>query len=517
MKNNLDPITTAILMHCLGAPARLKNLQQTIPRSSLYRRTNELVREGLLEKRGDRYVATPAGERAVRAPEPDAPVDTNIENAVLEAFPMFRYLPTPLHWDATLLIIGAVTSRQHLNQDDSLPGFALVGPPMVWKTKTAEALLAMVGAPPENLVFSPAEGGRSLFVRKDARGRTQTIRQILQALLAVFDEYHRARREVKALIGAYLHGKREIPFENSTLELRPTPVILLNPVKPSGTILERLGVDEAQFRRLVVFDLQGVIIPEAIEDKGTEHLKEIRRQSPIELKAPAGLSAGSRDRIKAAIKAVVLRKEHLRFIDFSMIASIVEGLTGYLGEEMAVLAGTLAYARSLASIGFATPGWRTAVTQALGGPAVARTAPAAPPRVPMTSNPLDYQANLSRLYSALLATGRTHQDLPKVLDDHSALVALLRALDVPPVKFFGLARELLGDGDGIEWLRAHIADFVKFGYFVLRGGMQDGQYCVSSALVKQAKPLQLKQDEWWYFYDALQGLAWDEKAESQSG
>jgi hypothetical protein len=180
--------------------------------------------------------------------------------------------------------------------------------------------------------FSPAEGGRSLFVRKNARGQTQTIRRILQSSLAAFDEYHRAAPAVKTLIGAYLHGKREIPLENITLELRPTPVILLNPVKASGTILDRLGVDEAQFRRLVVFDFEGVVIPEAIEDKGTEHLKEIRRQSPIDLKAPTGLSAGSRDRIKAAIKAVVLRKEHLRYIDFSMIASIVEGLTGYLGR-----------------------------------------------------------------------------------------------------------------------------------------------------------------------------------------
>lgn len=177
------------------------------------------------------------------------------------------------------------------------------------------------------------------------------------------------------------------------------------------------------------------------------------------------------------------------------------------------MAVTLAYARSLSTIGFAAPGWRTVVTQALGGPEAARPAPATPsPRLPVScSNPLDYQANLSRLHSALLAMGRTHRDLPKVLDDHSALVALLQALAVPPVKFFGLVRELLGDGEGIAWLRTRPEDFARNRFFMLKGEMADGEFGVSSARVTQAKPLRVEPDEWIYVYDALPGLAREEK------
>ena len=264
----------------------------------------------------------------------------------------------------------------------------------------------------------------------------------------VFDEYHKAPPEVKRIIAAYLFGKRTIPFENSVLDLKPTPLILLNPLKRGGSLLERLGIDEAQQRRLIVFLLDDCRIPEEIEDKGSERLQEAKRMGPVELKRPHGLSDNSRQRIKDAIKALVRSKECLRFLDFTMVLSTIEGLTGYLGETFAVRAGTVAYARSLFTCGFAKDDWREKVDGILRPKKAAVDAVA--PRG--QENSFDYTRNLRLLHEALRALGRGHGDLARVMDDYVAIVGVLRDIGLRPNQFFDFVRETRANTECPQWI-----------------------------------------------------------------
>ncbi len=493
--NHESSILREILVHCSGGPAALKPLLAIHSRATLYRRVQELVEQKYLEKRDDRYLTTPAGDGLLKAPQVE--VDTDRDERLVEVFPHFPYLPTQLHWAAALLVIGAATARKFLGMSDSLASFALLGPPMKWKTKLAEALLSILGAPAENLVYSPSEGGRSLFVRKNSKGGMETIREVMDKDVVAFDEYHKASPEVKGMIGAYLHGRRELPFENETLELKPTPLILLNPVRETGHILERLNVDEAQFRRLVAVDFAQAAIPVEIEDKGTEFLQEIRKLGPITMKPPTGLSAASRERFKTAVKEAVEDKAHLRFIDFTMVGSIIEGLTGYLGEEHAVRAGVTAYIRCLWSIGFAGPGWRSVLARAFETPP-----PAAAPQ-PASQNSFDYRGNLQLLHESLRTLGRSNEDLGTVVEEHAVLVRLLRDLGVPPKLFFGMVRETIGDAEKLGWVREILERLKKGRIVLLKKELQDGDPYLGRGYVTKAPCECQRWGDFVYTWDAL--------------
>lgn len=496
--NHESTVLREILVHCSGGPAALKPLLATYPRATLYRRVQDLVEQKYLEKRDDRYLTTEAGVGLLKNPQVE--VDTDRDERLIEVFPHFKYLPTQLHWAAGLLVIGAVTARKYLGMTDSLASFSFMGPPMRWKTKLAEMLLSMLGAPAENLIYSPSEGGRSLFVRKNARGAIDTIRKILAAALVGFDEWHKATPEVKAMIAAYLHGRRTLPFENDILELKPTPIILSNPVSETGHILERLDVDEAQFRRLVAFNFAQAVIPEEIEEKGTEFLQEVRKLGPIKLKAPTGLSAGSRDQLKGVIKEVVDDKTHLRFIDFTMVGSMVEGLTGYLGEEHAVRAGVTAYVRCLLSIGFAGPAWRSILARSFENPTPT------PPSAPVAENSFDYRGNLQLLHESLRTLGRSNADLGKIVDEHAALVRLLDDLGIDPGGFFDMVGEMRGSADLQIWIRTNLVRLKKGLAVLLHKEIQDGESWIWTGVVTKAKCDCRKWDQDLFGWEALK--AW---------
>ncbi len=439
-----DPVSVAVLMHCIGTPNHLRALTVNFPRATLYRRTNELIQQGLLIKEGERYLTTPAGEAAVN---PSTGKEKTGFDLIFENLPHLAHLPTLIHKAAALLVLGAVTARRFLQMADSLASFAFLGPPLRWKSKLAEMLLAMVGAPAECLIYCPAEGGRSLFVRRNGQGDIQTTRRILEAPLVAFDEYGRATPGVQAVIGAYLHGQREIPFENVKLELKPTPIILSNPASRKGTILDRLGVDEAQMRRLIVLDFETTTIPEEIEDKGQERLKAVRDMKPLELKAPTGLSPESRERIKIAIKAIIPLKTNLRFVDYNLVTSCIEGLTGYMSEEDAVRAGLFAYGQSLATIGFAIPGWQMLLAPEPDGPAANTTG------APVAANSFDYEENLRALHETLRANRWTAKDLKPLLDNYSAFVLLLRELGIEPKVLFDSVKQCGTRPPCRDWMR----------------------------------------------------------------
>ena len=74
----------------------------------------------------------------------------------------------------------AIVARRDLPSDDFHPNLIIVGPTQTWKTWALQAVCSILGLDPgKHIVLCPAESGRSLFIRKDARGEIVSKRDLL--------------------------------------------------------------------------------------------------------------------------------------------------------------------------------------------------------------------------------------------------------------------------------------------------------------------------------------------------
>jgi len=200
-----------ILQHCQGEFKPITPLiGQAAPRTTLYRRKDELLRKGWLETDGkDQYRTTRQGlielERIMgQAPE-----------GLSRFYPPLALVPTPQHRAMIELTVAAVLARKYDIGTDRHPSMIVAGPTLTWKTSTGVFLCHMLGLDPaKQIVNLAAESGRSLWLRKTSTGKVVYRRELLNTPLAIFDEYQAADLECKRLLAIWTDGRKNMTLEN---------------------------------------------------------------------------------------------------------------------------------------------------------------------------------------------------------------------------------------------------------------------------------------------------------------
>ena len=118
----------------------LADIQDGIPKTSMYRAVRGLLERGLLEKKGHAYRATEFGLGLIRrntdSPGPD-PLD--------EYCPFLTRTPTPVHRAVLELMLPAWVARTHRIGPQSQFSFFLFGPSLRWKTWLARLFAHLIG------------------------------------------------------------------------------------------------------------------------------------------------------------------------------------------------------------------------------------------------------------------------------------------------------------------------------------------------------------------------------------
>ena len=394
VENETDEVVAAVLEHCLRG-SRLAGLRGRHPMSTVYRRVGTLVSRGLLAKEGAVYRTTDRGRQALRAPPSRSPLDRTI--------PQLAYAPTSVHRAILELVTAAVVIRQHGSRDDHHPAFVLLGPTLTWKTWTAKMMCAMLGLDSvDHVLLAHAETGRSLLTRRGYAGSTVSKRGILSSPFFALDEFHKADNRAGRMAGVYVQGTRVIAYENERLEIRPVPMLILNPFK--GDSLEaRTNLDDAQIRRCVVADLEGARIPEALRSRGEEFLAEARKAKPVSLadRRPADCSA-LRDALTGTLRRSLM-PDAVQRVDEELVLQLAEGMAAFLPPEEAWIVVVRDLLTVWETLGWTAPGWRLRLPAAPASRAVTPARDAAGPRA------LSLQEETRRVIAE--ATGPIPRDL----------------------------------------------------------------------------------------------------------
>lgn len=355
-------IATDILRYCKNGYMQLTELMKmnNYAKTTFYRILNKLVKDGLIESLGGKHKTTQKELNqiaGVNKADSNFTFLDSVLQPILEKVPHFKWLPTPIHKAISVTILGAAKARECIEEDSAHAVIAIVGPTFKWKTTTCEIICHTLNLNVDDtIVLLSAESGKSMFLRRNSKGDIATARKVLSSPIVVLDEYNKCEKRVKAAIHPILHGKRTLPFENDTIKISATPVILSNPLK-NGTIFEKLGIDEPAFRRMICCDLTNIEIPESIKLEGDNFIKEVKSLGALESCEPLpGEDFNGISKIKAVVTEAVAHKEDLRLIDCVMIANVAKGISGYIGKT-AVKCALACYLAMSETIGFIKPSW----------------------------------------------------------------------------------------------------------------------------------------------------------------
>jgi len=353
----LDAVSCDILIleHCKGDFKPITSIASVIPGSTLYYRTNRLLRRGWLESDGkNRYRTTKEGELQLEELIGEAPL------GLTTVYPPLSQVPTLLHRAAIELIIAAVIARQNNIRLDSHLFFIVAGPTMTWKSSLALFLCYTFGLDPASHIINvTAEVGKGLWVRRTATGAISYKRELLSAQLVIFDEYQNASTETKKLMRLWTDGRKNVPAENEQVTIEPVSVIILNP-SHGKTLEERLGMDRTQIRRA------GICLVDRVPDlvvKGEEALNAAKARGPLELPKPKTTDCSMYKAAMYKLFTLGLNSEGQELVNFESLAMLAVAMTAFMDLEEAIRLVFHDAFLLYGALGWTVPGWQRMVRQ----------------------------------------------------------------------------------------------------------------------------------------------------------
>ena len=366
-------IDRMILQFCLAGFVLLLGLLRHLPRGTLYRHVTTLQSEGCLAKRGRAYQTTAEGRRRL------AEANAGIDWACLAAqSPSLALVPTAQHRAMIELILAAVAARRADLSDDHHPAFALLGPTLAWKTSTGRFIARMLGLETSEVILDiSSESGRSVWLRRDARGTIVFTRNILTSPFLVFDDLLEADAKLRASLHHFLSGRKTVPVENGRVTIEPVVLVTLNP-RLRASLEERTTWSPAQLRRMIPCDLDRVPLPD-LALIGHVPLEAVAQHPPFELPPLRHDCRIWRPQILGLLRAV-LTPEGLGRVDSEMVILLCSGMTALIeNPERAIQQAIYDFALTAETLEWTQPDWLGAVGSfSLHGPLLSTSA-ASPP------------------------------------------------------------------------------------------------------------------------------------------
>jgi len=404
-----DEVDLTILRYLETSPQTLTPLFARVPRSTVYHRIRKLIEGGLVVRRDKKAVLSQHGRRALEeARESSTPVRR--EPDIVEFVPHLALAPTAVHRALLTLIAAAVVARRHRLSGSHHPTFLLVGAKLTWKTFMGRLSCHMVGIDPTKYVLQmTAETPGSLIQRRGATGQVVTKRDAISQPVVCLDELGRATADVLRIAKLLFSGEIETPFENDTLEILAVPIATMNPkVDHDGAdITEIVGLDEGIARRSIIANLTGVGIPAEILTEGDARLDQARSRGAAEFPAPRHPGWVPSTEIQHILQDAFEFPERLADVDCTMVAQLCTALTAWLSRDDALFLGVRSYLVILETLGWLKEDWPRALPALDRGERTPEPTdpPSESPAAPQSLDPLDYNAKVRFILSALKALG----------------------------------------------------------------------------------------------------------------
>lgn len=351
----MDSRDLEILRHFTEDLLPARGLLGSLPRSTLYRRLGALCEDGWLNADRHRYALTPRGIAFLAAEEAGRSGDPLKEAE--DHLPHLRLMPHPLYRAVLFLIACAISARTHRLLDQHHAGFVIFGRRLKWKTWLGRVACYLAGEnPDQNVIYAPAESGRSIHARRNAAGETVTTRDAFQSSVVVLDEFSRADPQVRRLAQLHLSGQTSYPFENEVLEAPAVPILALNPFEGQQSLEGKLGLDEAMLRRVVPVCVDAMEIPADLLTEGDVVLDKVSKLGPVEFREPE-VGWIPRAEVRSALQACLASPEHLANVDLVMVAQLAAGATAWLSRASALRATLTAYLTVVSELGWTHADW----------------------------------------------------------------------------------------------------------------------------------------------------------------
>jgi DNA-binding Lrp family transcriptional regulator len=269
----VKPRTLAELVKMLG-----------IPKSTLQRKLKRLVRKGLLRFSSESY-QTVQHQTGIAL---ETLMCTPSRDRMEKLWPFIAQLPTPAYRAIVKLVILAVIARKYDLGGDYYVSFLLVGGTQQLKSTNCELICIVVGADLTKCRVNVMQvRGRGLLVRLGPKGEVQWTSEALQEPVAWLEEVSLAEPGIERDLFALIHGGKQVKIENNIVDVEAVGLLEMNPVRREGSLTERIGMAPQRIRRMIVLDVDRLLITDAMRVKCRELLDQIRTAKPIELPSPA--------------------------------------------------------------------------------------------------------------------------------------------------------------------------------------------------------------------------------------
>jgi hypothetical protein len=323
--------------------------------------------------------------------------------------------------------------------------------------------------PAIHIVDCATEAGQSLWLRRGPSGDIVAQRALLDAPIAIFDEYQAADRAVRRAITPFLSGRRHIPVENSQVDLKAVPMLIMNP-RAGGALAARTGLSVPQLRRLIPCDVSAVDHGD-LARRGEQAVEAARLAGPISLRAPRGSCESFRGAL-VRLLSTVLTPDAVGTVDVDLLLGLGTGLTAWLPEASAMRQALYDALFVMETVGWVQAGWVDAVRQF--SVAGAQDTPASAPRDPSSGSHIADGRIV--LFPERHRSSRDGEEL--TVSPHDSLLPPFTLSDATKARLIWLSQELPVSLDqGVNVLIDHFAT----------ARMQDSDYFDLDAIVRIRK------------------------------
>lgn len=352
----IDPLSFRILEHCKdGFQPITPLINKAASRTKLYNCEKDLCEEGWLQSNGKgAFKTTEQGLQQLRMSIGEAPEGLSV------AYPPLARVPTQQHAAVIELAVASVIARQNDLRSDKFPSFLIIGPTLRWKTSLGIFILHMLDLDPDtNIVNVGAEGGKSLWLRKNSQGEISTKRELLNSPLVIFDEAQNAIPEIKRQMRVWSGGRKIVALENEKLAIQATPVLIMNP--RSGTTLEeRTGLERPEIRRFFICDLSKIPMPD-LAIKGEGIIDAAKTYGPLVVSKPKGDCAKFKNELYEFLSCTISETGR-ELVDLETLLMLATALTGFLEPQKAVKRTLYDAFLIYETLGWTLPDWRMRLT-----------------------------------------------------------------------------------------------------------------------------------------------------------
>lgn len=358
---DLTPTQVRVLRLIAERPSRVKELiAPGLSEATIHRATAVLRELGFIISADGIQTVTPAGIRWLESLRTTSSARPSLP------IPALDLLPTVEHRSFVELGLCAAVARTHLGLLEGLPGLVLVGDSGAQKTRASRALVAAAGGDPHgDVVEASLPSGRGVFVRHNARGEEISRSRLLEVPVAVFDECDKCGDDVTQLMieQAYFHGTARVRLERTFVDMRATPVAVMNPRAPIAEgFARRTAFHSSLFRRVAYCEWEGLAVPRP--NDGTDWLAEFLRVDAarrVKLPPPRAPGLNAAGAIRRAFDQIVAKKSVAKTLDEFMFANFARGATAWLDDESAIQLVVWNWAIGAARTGILVPEWSLAL------------------------------------------------------------------------------------------------------------------------------------------------------------